>query len=114
MTDPILDRSSAHRREFIRRDGKLISHLVQQGQAPLALFVGCSDSRIMPEALLGARPGDFFMLRNIANIVPPYHQTEIGIVSVLEYAVLELEVPHIIICGHTNCGESKDWIRTLT
>ena len=45
-----------------------------------------------------------FMLRNIANIVPPYVQTEIGIVSVLEYAVLSLNVPHIIVCGHTDCG----------
>jgi carbonic anhydrase len=82
-------------------------HLAREGQSPLALFVGCSDSRIMPEALLGGRPGDFFMLRNIANIIPPYHQTEIGIVSVLEYAVLALAVPHIIICGHTDCGGIK-------
>ena len=107
MIDPILARSTAHRQDFIRRDGKLITHLGQKGQSPLALFIGCSDSRIMPEALLAARPGDIFMLRNVANIIPPYHQTEIGIVSVLEYAILTLNIPQVIICGHTDCGGIK-------
>jgi carbonic anhydrase len=47
------------------------------------------------------------MLRNIANLVPPYWQTEVGIVSVLEYAILDMKIPHIIVCGHTDCGGIK-------
>ena len=107
MSDSILTRSASVRRDYFARHGDLFSRLVEQGQSPDALFVGCSDSRITPEQLLGAKPGDYFMLRNIANTIPPYHQTEIGIVSVLEYAILNLNVPHIIVCGHTDCGGIK-------
>ena len=107
MSDSILARSAPLRHDYFEKHGELIKSLAQQGQSPDALFVGCSDSRIMPEHLLGANPGDLFVLRNIANIIPPYHQTEIGIVSVLEYAILHLNVPHIIVCGHTDCGGIK-------
>jgi carbonic anhydrase len=104
MTEEILRRSTTLRREFFEQQGDLLERLRREGQAPEALFIGCSDARLTPEHLLGAQPGDLFMMRNIANIVPPYIQTEIGSVSVLEYAVLHLHVPHIIICGHTDCG----------
>jgi carbonic anhydrase len=104
MSDEILRRSTALRREFFEQQGELLERLRQEGQSPEALFVGCSDARLTPESLLGAQPGDLFMLRNIANIVPPYIQTEMGATSVLEYAVLHLQVPHIIICGHTDCA----------
>lgn len=107
MSNSILTQSKSLRHSYFEKHDELIKSLVQQGQSPQALFIGCSDSRIMPEQLLGASPGDLFMLRNIANAVPPYHQTEIGIVSVLEYAVLHLNVPHIIVCGHTDCGGIK-------
>lgn len=104
MSDAILDRSKDLRGDFFEEQHTLLERLAREGQAPEALFIGCSDSRIMPEQLLGAKPGDLFMLRNIANIVPPYIQTEIGISSVLEYAILHLRVPHLIICGHTDCA----------
>ncbi|MEJ2746703.1 MAG: carbonic anhydrase [Anaerolineae bacterium] len=107
MPDTFLTQSAPLRRDYLEKHGELLAHLAQQGQTPNALFIGCSDSRVMPEQILGAKPGEFFMLRNVANIVPPYHQTEIGIVSVLEYAVYHLNVPHIIVCGHTDCGGIK-------
>ncbi len=107
MSDPFLNRSQALRGEFFENQRDLLQRLASEGQSPEALFVGCSDSRIMPERLLGAKPGDLFMLRNIANIVPPYVQTEIGMTSVLEYAILHLQVPHLIVCGHTDCGGIK-------
>lgn len=103
-TDSILRRTAVPRRIFFEKEGELLTNLARQGQSPEALFIACSDSRVTPEQFLGAKPGSLFMLRNIANIVPPYFQTEIGIASVLEFAVLRLEVPHIIVCGHTNCG----------
>lgn len=104
MSDPLLQQSSAHRQSFFREQRPLLQHLAAQGQQPAALFIGCADSRVTPEWLFGAKPGDLFMLRNVANIVPPYVQTEIGIVSALEFAVLNLRVPHIIVMGHTDCG----------
>jgi carbonic anhydrase len=102
--DRILTKTDSARQKFFSNNPRLLQELAQTGQFPSALFIGCSDSRVMPEQLLGAKPGDFFMLRNIANIVPPYWQTEIGFVSVLEFAVLDLEIPRIIVCGHTDCG----------
>jgi carbonic anhydrase len=104
VSDSILAHSAPIRRSYFEKQGKLIKSLAQHGQSPKSFFIGCSDSRIMPEQLLGAKPGEFFMLRNVANIIPPYHQTEIGIVSALEFAMLYLDVSHIIVCGHTDCA----------
>ncbi|PLX86067.1 MAG: carbonic anhydrase [Desulfuromonas sp.] len=75
-------------------------------QRPHTLFIGCSDSRIVPELITRTRPGELFMVRNIANIVPPYRETEemVGTTSAIEYAVQVLGVEAIVICGHSNCG----------
>lgn len=104
MQDPLLSQSTSARQAFFQKNHHLLSQLAQEGQSPQALFIACADSRVTPTQLLGAKPGDLFMLRNVANIVPPYIQTEIGTASVLEFALHELKVPHIIICGHTDCG----------
>ncbi len=104
MNDSIIKETQSAQNSFFSVYKEKLENLVTHGQHPKALFIGCSDSRVTPELLLGLDPGDMFMLRNIANIVPPYVQTEIGTVSVLEYAVLHLQVPHIIVCGHTECG----------
>lgn len=104
MNDSILKETRSAQSTFFTAYKEKLQELVAHGQKPKALFIGCSDSRVTPEQMLGLDPGDMFMLRNIANVVPPYVQTEIGIVSVLEYAVLHLHVPHIIVCGHTDCG----------
>jgi carbonic anhydrase len=85
-----------HRRNWAR--------LVGEGQHPKVLWISCSDSRVIPEQITGARPGDLLVLRNIANVVPPYGTTGIAAAAVFEYAILELGVEHIIICGHTFCG----------
>ncbi len=80
--------------------------LVEKGQNPKALFIGCSDSRVMPELITSAKPGDLFITRNIGNFVAPfnpdvdYHATA----SAIEYAVSVLEVSDIIVCGHSECG----------
>ena len=75
-------------------------------QRPHTLFIGCSDSRIVPELITRTRPGELFMVRNIANIVPPYRETEemVGTTSAIEYAVQVLGVEAIVVCGHSNCG----------
>jgi carbonic anhydrase len=80
--------------------------LVDEGQEPATLFIGCADSRVVPDLLLDAGPGDLFVLRNVAAQVPPFdpdgahHGTAAGI----EYAVVHLGVTDIVVCGHSHCG----------
>jgi carbonic anhydrase len=80
--------------------------LVTEGQHPTTLFIGCSDSRILPYQLTGTGPGELFIVRNVGNIVPPfslefgYH----GTCAAIEFAVLSLHVKDIVVCGHSHCG----------
>jgi len=80
--------------------------IVAEGQSPETLFITCSDSRVMPSLLTDTREGDLFVIRNVGNFIPPfdpdseYHGTATGI----EYAVQELGVKNIIVCGHSYCG----------
>ncbi|MEA3491102.1 MAG: carbonic anhydrase [Campylobacterota bacterium] len=80
--------------------------LTEEGQNPKALFIGCSDSRVMPAMITGSGPGDLFIIRNIGNFVAPYqpdanyHATA----SAIEYAISVLELTDIIVCGHSDCG----------
>ena len=107
MTDLLLEQSAPLRSDFFEKQAELLEELAKQGQSPEGLFIACSDSRVSPEQLLGAAPGDLFMLRNIANIVPPFEQQDTAITAVLEYAVRHLHISHIMICGHTDCGGIK-------
>lgn len=104
MSDPFLASSAESRRLFVESHRSLLTQLSEKGQSPRALFITCSDSRIMPESLFGFDPGEFFVFRNIGNTIPPYIQSEPGVTAVLEFAILELAVPHLIVCGHTDCG----------
>lgn len=75
-------------------------------QRPHTLFIGCSDSRVVPNLMLNSSPGELFMIRNIANLVPPYRESQefLATTSAIEYAVEVLKVEHILVCGHSNCG----------
>lgn len=79
---------------------------LQQGQKPKVLVIGCSDSRVDPALLTGCAPGELFVVRNVANLVPPceYDVHHHGVSAALEYAVCHLEVAHIIVLGHSGCG----------
>jgi len=74
------------------------------GQSPDALVITCSDSRVDPTLLFQAEPGQLFELRNAGNIVPPYGEFVGGVTATIEFAVVALEIPRIIICGHSECG----------
>lgn len=80
--------------------------LVAQGQHPKTLFIGCSDSRLVPYLLTGAGPGELFVVRNVGALVPPYDGSHglHGTMAAVEYAVLSLQVERIIVCGHSHCG----------
>jgi len=77
------------------------------GQAPEALFITCSDSRIETSMITQSEPGELFICRNAGNIVPPHSHYTGGMTASIEFAVAALQVPHIVICGHTECGAMK-------
>ena len=83
---------------------------LKEGQKPHTFYIGCSDSRIVPNLITKTMPGEVFVVRNIANVVPPYDLndgTYKCTASALEYAVKYLEVENIVVCGHSNCGGLK-------
>lgn len=75
-------------------------------QKPHTLFIGCSDSRVVPSLITQTAPGELFIVRNVANIVPPYRETEewVATTAAIEFAVQVLGVETIVVCGHSNCG----------
>src|ERR1700680_2710319 len=80
--------------------------LSEIGQAPEVMVIGCCDSRVSPEVIFDAGPGELFVMRNVANLVPPYAPDGAyhGVSAALEYAVLVLRVRHIVVLGHARCG----------
>jgi carbonic anhydrase len=77
---------------------------LQLGQDPLALFITCADSRVNPNLVTQTLPGEIFIERNPGNMVPPYVEFVGGVTAGVEYAMLVLKVPVIVVCGHTDCG----------
>jgi carbonic anhydrase len=101
--------------KYFKENKLSLLNLVKSGQSPKALFIGCSDSRVIPDLMIQTNPGDLFVLRNVGNFVPPYkpdedfHATASGI----EFAVSVLKVQEVIICGHTHCGACKYLYETI-
>ncbi len=81
--------------------------LLSEGQSPEAMFITCSDSRIELGMLTQSNPGELFVVRNAGNIVPPHDNRTGATTAAIEFAVGALNVPHIVICGHTDCGAVK-------
>jgi carbonic anhydrase len=82
-------------------------HLLSDTQSPEWLFITCSDSRIVPDLILGTEPGDLFISRSIGNVVPVSMNDVDGVSATIEYAVEVLKVPYIVNCGHSDCGAIK-------
>lgn len=93
-------------KSFFKAYEKEFLQLSQKGQTPKALYIGCSDSRVLPNLITQSAPGDLFVVRNVGNFVAPYKPDEDfhSTASAIEYAVTVLEVKSIIVCGHTKCG----------
>ena len=85
---------------------------LSNSQSPEVLFITCSDSRIDPNLITQTEPGDLFVIRNAGNIVPPHTAESDGIVASIEFAVVALDVKHIVVCGHSNCGAMKGALNT--
>lgn len=121
----LLDGNEMFKKSYFKKHEQELVDLAQNGQHPKALFIGCADSRVIPNLITQTEPGELFVLRNVGNFVAPYkpdedyHSTAAGI----EYAVTALNVSEIIICGHTHCGaigalfheiEEKPFVHTRT
>jgi carbonic anhydrase len=91
-----------------------IQPLVERGQAPEVLVIACSDSRIDPAILMNSEPGELFVVRNVANLVPPYNPdgSARGVSSAMEMAIRELKVRHVIVLGHSGCGGIRTLVET--
>jgi carbonic anhydrase len=103
------------RQDHYSRYRDLYDTLADKGQAPKTMIVSCCDSRVEPAAIFNAKPGEMFVVRNVANLVPPY--TTIGDYSgtraALEFAVCGLNVEHIVVLGHGQCGGIKAYLQGL-
>ncbi len=89
--------------EKLDMDSKYFENLAA-GQHPEFLYIGCSDSRVTAEDIMGLQPGEVFIHRNIANLV---NNVDLNVMSVINYAIRHLEVKHVVVCGHYNCGGVK-------
>lgn len=131
MPDELLERLRRFQTDAFPLQRSLFKHLVDDGQHPTTLFIGCSDSRLVPYLLTGAGPGELFLVRNVGAFVPPYDPEMDsplgadgaappredakpgaarrlagfhGTAAAIEFAVLNLQVKRIVVCGHSHCG----------
>jgi len=93
-------------KKFRAGDNSVMQELAAKGQQPKIMVVACCDSRVDPAILLQCDPGDLFVVRNVANIIPPFENDEYhhGTSAALEFAIRRLNVEHLIILGHSQCG----------
>ncbi|WP_238984947.1 carbonic anhydrase [Candidatus Glomeribacter gigasporarum] len=96
----MLLKNQAWAREMVARDPDFFLRNIN-GQSPAALWIGCADSRVPAEYTISAQPGDLFVHRNIANLVS---ESDLNVMSIVQYALIELKIRHIIVCGHHGCG----------
>jgi carbonic anhydrase len=96
----------------LRAEQDRYRELAERGQTPEIMVIGCCDSRVSPEVIFDARPGELFVVRNVANLVPPFETggSYHGVSAALEFGVGALKVEHIVILGHAHCGGVKAYV----
>ncbi len=102
----VLKGYQAFRKKYAHGNGSIMRSLSLHGQQPKVMVIACCDSRVDPAVILQCDPGDLFVVRNVANIVPPYEKdaTHHGTSAALEFGVSFLKVKHLILLGHSQCG----------
>ncbi len=108
--ESILNGYRSFRQQYAQGDRSVMRYLSEHGQHPEVMVVACCDSRVDPALILQCAPGDLFVVRNVANIVPPYEKDEVhhGTSAALEFAVCFLKVKQLVILGHSECGGIKN------
>jgi carbonic anhydrase len=94
------------RDRFFKEESSIFERLASSGQSPKTLMIACSDSRVDPAILFSSSPGEIFVVRNVANLVPPYESTVgfHGVSAAIEFAVVNLKVENVVVLGHRQCG----------
>ena len=102
----LIDRFHRFRFRHFAPNMERYEELAERGQSPETMVVSCCDSRVDPETIFSAMPGELFVVRNVANLVPPFETTGLyhGVSAALEFAALNLRVKHIVVMGHSGCG----------
>jgi carbonic anhydrase len=103
----LIGRVLSFEKQVFPNHSALYAKLAADGQSPKALMISCADSRVVPEQIMQAAPGDLFVCRNAGNVVPPFSNANGGVSSTVEYAVVALGVRDIIVSGHSDCGAMK-------
>jgi len=113
MVKQLLQGHTQFLERYVHNEREFLQKLASEGQSPGALYVGCSDSRVIPELLTATAPGELFVVRNVANLVPPLEHQDASVGAVLEYGVDVLGVTDVIVCGHYGCGGVLAALRRL-
>ncbi|MEO8400951.1 MAG: carbonic anhydrase [Gammaproteobacteria bacterium] len=110
----VLDGYQQFRKKYALGDKSVMQYLSHYGQQPKIMVVACCDSRVDPALILQCDPGDLFVVRNVANIIPPYEKDDAhhGTSAALEFGVCVLEVEHLILLGHSQCGGIQALLNT--
>jgi carbonic anhydrase len=106
MPKSLLEGLKRYRREHLPRLRERFAKLAAEGQSPTTLFIGCCDSRLVPNLLTDSGPGEIFVVRNVGNFVPPFEHDDgyHGTSAAIEFGVVILNVTDVVICGHSDCG----------
>ena len=105
MVNKLIEGFRDFRKTYFEKNSNVLQRLAKEGQNPKTMVICCSDSRVEPSILFGTGPGDLFVVRNVANLVPPFTSKDtVSVGSALEYAVKNLRVKDIIVLGHAHCG----------
>ena len=105
----LIDGYNAFAAGRLQREQARYHELAEAGQSPEVMVIGCCDSRVSPEVIFDARPGELFVVRNVANIIPPYSPDgqAHGVSAALEFGIGALRIKHIVVLGHAHCGGVK-------
>ena len=113
MVEDLVAGHQRFRAEFAFRERAFLAGLAADGQRPAAVFIGCSDSRVIPELLTDSGPGQLFVVRNVANRVPSRVEGDRSVPAAIAFALDQLGVRDIIVCGHDDCGGVKAALNDL-